>query len=441
MLWTKRMLGLSLGVLVLFALTGAVRVSARAEAGKVVGNGKPASCTEAALNTAMTGGGNITFRCGAAVKTIVLTASKIINADTTLDGGKKIILSAPNKFHFWITTGHTLTLKKLTVADANPGDGGAIANFGTLIAGGVTFRDNIGGAIANFNGTLTIGSSRFEHNPGFAYGGAIRSTGGLVSVKKTKFLLNSAVSAGGAVAIEGGTANITSSFFQGNQVTGSNAKGGAIFSKGTLILTKSMVDGNQSKSYGGGIHVEGNSLAQITASTISNNDAVDERGGGIFLDQSEVQLTNSTVSGNYGGWIGGGIYLQDGKLTARFVTIANNHGGHDGNGIDSAGGSVSLVNTILAGNQLNCYGSDLPTSLGYNLADDTSCGLTATGDIQGKPARLGALAKNGGPTVTHMLLSGSPAINHGKSIGIDVDQRGIARPLGAKPDMGAVEAK
>jgi hypothetical protein len=53
---------------------------------------------------------------------------------------------------------------------------------------------------------------------------------------------------------------------------------------------------------------------------------------------------------------------------------------------------------------------------------------------------LGVLADNGGPTLTHALLAGSPAIDKGVAVaGITTDQRGVARTQGAAPDIGSFE--
>ncbi len=88
----------------------------------------------------------------------------------------------------------------------------------------------------------------------------------------------------------------------------------------------------------------------------------------------------------------------------------------------------------------NCNGDDA-TSLGYNLADDASCGFFATGDLVVADAMLGPLADKGGPTDTHDLLPGSPAIDAGSPACPPpaTDQRGVARPQGAACDIGAVE--
>ena len=79
--------------------------------------------------------------------------------------------------------------------------------------------------------------------------------------------------------------------------------------------------------------------------------------------------------------------------------------------------------------------------MGYNLSDDASCNLTQPTDITNTDPLLGPLADNGGATLTHVLLPGSPAIDSGDDVACPAsDQRGVSRPQGAGCDRGAVEA-
>jgi len=53
---------------------------------------------------------------------------------------------------------------------------------------------------------------------------------------------------------------------------------------------------------------------------------------------------------------------------------------------------------------------------------------------------LAPLADNGGPTLTHALLAGSPAIDAGDNFfALPTDQRGVARIAGPQTDIGAFE--
>jgi len=87
------------------------------------------------------------------------------------------------------------------------------------------------------------------------------------------------------------------------------------------------------------------------------------------------------------------------------------------------------------------------TSDGYNLSSDDRGGfLTATGDQININPMLGPLQDNGGPTLTHALLPGSPAINAGDPNFIpppDFDQRGpgFTRVVCGRIDIGAFEVQ
>jgi hypothetical protein len=83
-------------------------------------------------------------------------------------------------------------------------------------------------------------------------------------------------------------------------------------------------------------------------------------------------------------------------------------------------------------------------SAGANLSDDSTCGLTAPGDVQNADAKLGSLADNGGPVQTVAPLSGSPLVNGAGPCGggdPTVDARGVSRPQGSGCDIGALEER
>ena len=77
------------------------------------------------------------------------------------------------------------------------------------------------------------------------------------------------------------------------------------------------------------------------------------------------------------------------------------------------------------------------TSLGSNVFTDGTCFQIASDQVVAN-ALLGPLADNGGPTLTHALLAGSPAIDAAGAGACPVtDQRGVARD--AACDVGAFE--
>jgi VCBS repeat-containing protein len=276
----------------------------------------------------------------------------------------------------------------------------------------------------------------------------------------------------------GGTVKVTSSTISGNTAAGGSSNGS---------------DGG----WGGGIYYEsGDGNLTVTDSTISDNSATAGQppdgqtagaggyGGGIYTDSelavcgdpasatSTTTITNSTISGNSAadgvdshGAVdagGGGIYNQDGLTVINNSTITNNTAPDGwGSGVASYGDCwtpTKVLSSIISANtntDVDFVFEDLNsfTSNGYNLIGDgnATAAFNQTGDQTnvGDP-RLGALADNGGPTKTHALLAGSPAIDKGKS-DLTTDQRGQHRPFddpsiapatgGDNSDIGSFEAQ
>ncbi|HEV8574466.1 MAG TPA: choice-of-anchor Q domain-containing protein, partial [Dehalococcoidia bacterium] len=270
------------------------------------------------------------------------------------------------------------------------------------------------GVTAGISGlTIRNGSSTGD-------GGGIFNSGGLT-------LTNTIVSGNSAVADGGGIFNLfkttlIDSTVSGNSVTGASGDGGGIASylgdpSSALTVNRSTVSGNTASSSGGGIL--NFAALTLTNSTISGNSAAASGSGAIF-NNGATTLTNGTVSGNSGGGICSGAF-------------------------PCSGGSASLRNTIIA-NSLgsNCTGTGF-TSLGYNLSSDGTCSFGAAGDMNSTSAMLGPLANNGGPTQTHALLAGSPAIDAGNPAAPGsggnaceaTDQRGVTRPVDGDGDSTA----
>ena len=175
-----------------------------------------------------------------------------------------------------------------------------------------------------------------------------------------------------------------------------------------------------------------------------------------FADGGDADVTtvinNITITGTRGA---PGSGFLAGLNTAAFYAI-----GVGANVSDTGTVNVSIGNSLMADNLLdsapsNCFQGDLTpnyggfgtvvtnvTSLGYNIADDSSCGFTQTGDqqnISNIVSTLGTLQNNGGNVPTRALLAGSPAISSGGSVlGVTTDARGVARPSTC-PSVGAYQ--
>ena len=174
-------------------------------------------------------------------------------------------------------------------------------------------------------------------------------------------------------------------------------------------------------------------------------------GGGVYDSIGTLTVTNTTISGNHGALWGGGIYNDyQTNLNVTNSTISDNSSSLTGGAIYNFEGAAQIGDSVLnaggsGGTSFNNGGTF--SSLGYNLASDNGGGvLTGPGDQINTDPVLGPLQDNGGPTFTHALLPGSPAINAGDpnfTPPPDYDQRGpgFPRVVNDRVDIGSFEVQ
>lgn len=239
-----------------------------------------------------------------------------------------------------------------------------------------------------------------------------------------------------------GTVQIDDVTITNGSVGGPPGGGGIFIASGSLTLNRSAVAGNFADTGGGGIDNLGSLM--VDQSTIAGN-SVFFGGGGIqnHGPGATATINQSTISGNAAK--GGGSGIDNlAPMTLKYSTVSNNLG-YAAAGINSGAtvkGTIVANNSLVTGGTLDCYGA--LNSLGYNLIETTTFCLILgdpTGNIIGVDPALGGLADNGGPTRTHALLPGSPAIDAGSPDCPPpaTDQRGVVRPQGAACDIGAYE--
>jgi hypothetical protein len=252
---------------------------------------------------------------------------------------------------------------------------------------------------------------------------------------------------------------------------------GGVLNTGTLTIKNSTISGNTGRG------VDNSGTLTIENSTISGNTG--DYGAGVYNYGGAATIENSTISGNTANVAGGGIYNGAGYLTRRGrLTITNST--ISGNSANSRGGGLVNSNTcpyafycsrdaaavltlnrsLIAGNQANFAPeienvSSVVNANNFNLfGTDGDAGVTGftpgpTDIVPGVSAAqiVGPLKFNGGPTQTHALVPGSPAIDAGDPGGcrdnsgalLLKDQRDFARHVdgnndgSARCDIGAAE--
>lgn len=319
---------------------------------------------------------------------------------------------------------------------------------------------NISGPIAVNLKRLTISDGRVN-----AGGGS-----GIVNFDRSNLIVDDCVITGNRSQIGGAIYNISATITLLNSTVTNNlaTNGGGIYNVGTTNIINSTISGNSSER-GGGIYTFATSStvnvlnSTISSNVVSNNLSLDAAGGGIYIGTGVLNLVNSTITGN----------MASGSSTR------NSYGGgvYNETGINGSG-TISVKSTIIANNSLSGgilrVGPDVSgvfNSQGYNLigknegsANFPSGTPNLNLDIVGTTAvpvnpLLGPLASNGGPTQTHALLAGSPAIDKGSPAtnpatgsALTTDQRGFTRPVndpsippagtaGNNSDIGAFEVQ
>lgn len=317
------------------------------------------------------------------------------------------------------------------------------APAGTTISG-VTLTNGLvtggaGGGAILATGTLTVRESVLTGNVGGLGGGAIYA--------QSLFLIDSVVS------------DNSVEYF-----------GGGVLGADQITISGSTISGNRTGFGGGGIGMVGDeeNFVSIFDSTVSGNSATYGGGFGSFSEQLTVLIANSTFTANTA--VGGSAIVGYApRLEILMSTITGNASSNADEGFSGAVLMISpdgtlptldLTGSVLAGNSvgpggiadLNLVTESAPVSVEASnslIGSGVSPNITLVGDglLRSDAPMLGALANNGGPTLTMLPLVGSPLIDAGPMTiptfpGNEFDQRGpgFPRVVGPKADIGAVEA-
>jgi hypothetical protein len=262
----------------------------------------------------------------------------------------------------------------------------------------------------------------------------------------------------------------------GGSVAGNSGQGIRLESGIASTINGVTITNNTSPTSGGGGVYVGDTTVNLANCLIAGNTAL--RGAGIWgANDSNVTIVNSTISGNSSTGVAGGVELDGSIAVLTNVTVTNNRADSDNSGGETGGGiqclqSPVLRNTIVAKNIRGTLSTaddiSVTTTLDQmnsvnNLIGAGWSGGLVNGINQNQVGvanpGLGPLGSNGGPTQTHALLPGSPAIDAGNNCvlsnscspdlrsALTADQRGFNRSMDgngdgtATVDVGAYEVQ
>jgi CSLREA domain-containing protein len=357
-----------------------------------------------------------------------------------------------------------------TVSGNNAPQGGGIAYAsGTEsieISGDVVVSNNTatgggGGLSVQAQGgmTTTISGATFDDNHASSGGGIHFDAIGDESISLTGVTVeNNDAQANGGGLVLADDATITNSEIADNVAretvddgVAEGQGGGGIYSAGDLVVEDTWIHDNEASSAdpndslsGGGI-LNATGADTIRRSTVSDNQlgpvGVGRMGAGIAGSSTSItRVENSTLFGNVANGAGsqGGALYQSPATTTMVVA----HSTMAGNSAATApaifnNGSLTLSGSILAGGVTGCGGGGSTTANAYNIDFGTTCvGAANDTDLESTNPQLGALAANGGPTLTMLPIPASPAVDAVPAAScrdalgapLALDQRGLGRP-------------
>jgi predicted outer membrane repeat protein len=236
----------------------------------------------------------------------------------------------------------------MTFVDPDFEGGGGIFNDGSSGAGG--------GTLVVRQSTILLNSVDVEPDQAGSGGGILNVFGDL-TVDDSSIEQNAADRAGGGVESVGGTAFISDSIVEANVVDTNPGNGGGVHLTGATTLTVDTVTFLSNLAVeGGGLWASAASTVDVLGSTFTSNvatgEAADQGGGGIYAetdgagDGAELTVTASTFEANAAAGTagsGGGIFLNDGSLDVSDTTFEQNSARRAGGAIEALGGTTAVT--------------------------------------------------------------------------------------------------
>ncbi|HEV3184795.1 MAG TPA: choice-of-anchor Q domain-containing protein [Xanthobacteraceae bacterium] len=405
---------------------------------------------------------------------LTVNGNVTIEGDINGDGTPDITIDGQGASRDLVITGGNVNLDGLTITGgyAYVHGGGVSLGQGAYGPANVFISHSVitnnqsvyGGGISVDNGdALSLSNSVIAGNYAFLVGGGIANQGAL-TMRDTTVSGNTSGYIGGGVANSYvGTLVVVNSTISNNQITSSvagplyDSAGAGLYNAGVAALANTTIASNKGAYAGGGIYNSGDLI--LTNATIGNNSATN--GGGLYSAAcgcGNATLNDSTLTGNYASQFGGGIYNANGTVTLTNTIVAGNRAGYQGSDVQNGAGitnyaGVNLFSQAGIGGPADIVQSDL-TQVFAQLTTVDPDGIPNSGD----EFQAGTLANNDGPVQTVAIKVRGSAQNTGSTVdlppdifdlnnngdtseSLPVDARGEPRVFGAEVDIGAVEAQ
>jgi len=243
-----------------------------------------------------------------------------------------------------------ITIARGVITNNVAGQGGGIITLGDLnltetqVTGNTALGSTVGGiGVFGSMSTLTVTDSNISNNTAGSAGG-IFVEDATANIMGSTISNNTVTAQGAGIVNVMGNVTIAGSTISNNTVTDSDGTGGGIFNTdGPLNIYESVISGNESIEGGAGITHIGSNMITITYSVISDNIASSGPGGGITNSMGDLEISNTSISGNEATGGRGGIFISEGMLSLDSSTVSGNTGTAGGGGIVNILSDLNII--------------------------------------------------------------------------------------------------
>ncbi len=384
------------------------------------------------------GKGRVLYVVGGAVPTIESVTMQAGNAvgqgggPDGQDGGGNVYLD-----------GASATFSNTIIADGSAYYGGGVFLFNSgaeFITNTFTLNRAIaGGGVFAQSGLPVLTDNYFESNGATGDGGGIFLTVSPATLDRNTFKGNSAATAGGAVFLDNSPATLRGNNFETNKA---DSAGGVYLDFSDALVEGNRFVGNEAEN-AGGLQVARSSGARVTRNSVLENKALN--GAGIYIEFSDIEISNNLVVSNTSQNTGSGLYLLGAAPQILHNTFAYNNGGD---------GSVIFVGNVGTETSAATFHNNIVAFQNVGMVIHPSNSVTADGNLwfgnQNDVSALGSLSEGATRLVVNpvfrapgamdfRLASTSPAINVALASAVDKDVEEQPRPTDSASDIGADE--
>lgn len=291
------------------------------------------------------------------------------------------------------------------------------------------------GSVDTLGAVTLLGAYPYIHNSIFRNNGAsaiyANSINSGLRIENNIIEFNNAPLGAGLFATVMTGANVS---LRGNRVSNNTASGnggGMYFTgagDGAIMLSGNILDGNNAGFQGGGLYTYKIAMT-MTGESVRDNIAGSNNGGGMYLNESQIDVSKSMILRNRSPTMGGGIFLNAGTYNFTDNVLAMNNSGTHGGGMDMHGlPTVTIDRSVVAGNKAKDYGAGISMTEGI-------CSITNSAVVSNQSANTIGIyveATLQGNTIAYnsskagsQLLGSTIGIGEGASMNLSIHDNNI----------------